>query len=138
MRRSNIRASVVFPLPDSPTMARVSPAASSRFTSSTALTPECAPPLDREDPSANMLAGAENVFRKLRASRRGAGISARHQSGQRLKPSPFCVLYGTAEAVPHKDLHLQSWFRSKFQLKRRSFGLLRDQQQDRVHEFEAT
>src|SRR4029077_5356189 len=99
-------ASVVFPLPDSPTIASVSPAASSRFTSSTALTPERAPPLEREVPSARVLAGAENVFRKFRASRRGAALSARPQSGQRLKPRPFCVLYGTAEAVPYNDLQL--------------------------------
>jgi hypothetical protein len=30
-------------------------------------------------------------------------VATRFRSGQRLKPNSFCVLYGTAEAVPYED-----------------------------------
>jgi hypothetical protein len=30
-------------------------------------------------------------------------MTTRFRAGQRLKPDSFCVLYGTAEAVPYKD-----------------------------------
>jgi hypothetical protein len=31
-------------------------------------------------------------------------VATRFRAGQRLKPNSFCILYGTAEAVPYKDL----------------------------------
>src|SRR5216683_6539179 len=62
-----MRASVVLPLPDSPTIASVSPEASSRLTSSTAVTRARAP-------IANVPPGAGNVFRRFRASSSGAFI----------------------------------------------------------------
>jgi hypothetical protein len=77
-----MRASVVLPLPDSPTMASVSPAASSRLTSSTAATRAAAPLLGRDMPIVNAPVGAENVFRNLRASSSGACIKDLPFAGQ--------------------------------------------------------
>ena len=44
------------------------------------------------------------IFLDQKATGFRACVAIRFRAGQRLKPHSFCILYGTAEAVPYKDL----------------------------------
>src|SRR5580704_10440182 len=91
--RINIRASVVFPQPDSPTIASVSPASSRRLTPSTAVLRLSAP--------ANPAPAAENVFLRLRASSSGSALSLLGIATSNFPPPHTTSASNTPISPPH-------------------------------------